>query len=400
MFGGKHLSQQHWWLSIGSFSWGEKNDKGERVSALPYPFLGTSFFQRSDADIIIEDRGSACPRPRSRDRITGMEIVLQEAKSILTPQTSGFLASGPYPFTHALSPYTGCGFGQTTCGMYCYAQFLPNWSFRGGALSWGKAVQVKVNAAELLDKALARMKPETRCKLRIFMSSTTDPYQPIERKYQVTRQCLEVFTRYPELDLLVVQTRSPLAERDLPLLAQIPYAWLSITIETDDQSYLKSLKGGPPLEKRWELVRAASSAGIHTQITASPCLPYTAVEEFGQRLLESGAQRVVVDTVVDGDGSGGGRTGRSPFAGVEPGWDETARAHRLYDYLCECGQPKGLAVGWSSAGFCGIAPRALSSRAGASPAPTLLPAAIEGRGDAGHRPGAFTRKEHIYVRPH
>ena len=164
-----------------------------------------------------------------------MEILLKEAKSILTPQRNGFLAARPYPFTHSLSGYVGCGFGQTTCGLYCYAQFLPNWHFRGFTAEWGHAVQVKTNAAQLLAKALSTMKPQVRQKLRIFMSSTTDPYQPVEREYQITRQCLEVFAGYDDLDLLVVQTRSPLAARDLSLLGKIPYACLSVTIETDDQ---------------------------------------------------------------------------------------------------------------------------------------------------------------------
>jgi len=275
----------------------------------------------------------------------------------LTPQRKGFLASRPYPFTHALSAYVGCGFGQTTCGMYCYAQFLPNWSFSGFTGKWGEAVQVKTNAAELLDTTLAKMKPALRQKLRIFMSSTTDPYQPIENKYQITRQCLEVFSRYPDLDLLVIQTRSPLAERDISLLKHIPYAWLSVTIETDNQAYLKRLKGGPLLEKRWKLIQAASDAGIHTQITVSPCLPYADVKAFGERLLNSGAERIVVDTVVDGDGSSGVRTARSPFAKAEQAWDETTHAHTLYEYLSEHG--KTIEISWSNAGFCGIRPREL-----------------------------------------
>lgn len=283
-----------------------------------------------------------------------MEIALKEARGILTSQRNGFLAAGPYPFTHALSAYVGCGFGQTTCGMYCYAQFLPNWTFSSGGAAWGQAVQVKTNAAQLLDEALSKMKPEKRRELRIFMSSTTDPYQPIERKYQITQQCLEVFARYNDLDLLVVQTRSPLAERDIPLLKQIPYAWLSVTIETDEQDYLKSLKGGPTLEKRWELVRAASERGVKTQITVSPCLRYTGVEEFGRRLLESGALRIVVDTAVDGDGAGGGRSARTPFAAVEPDWAATGHAHMLFEYLRERREEKKIDVGWSNAGFCGI----------------------------------------------
>jgi DNA repair photolyase len=284
-----------------------------------------------------------------------MDISTREARSILTPQQSGFLTTAPYPFTHSLSAYVGCGFGQTSCGKYCYAQYLPQWIFNKGSAAWGKAVQVKTNAAELLEKVLRKMKPTVRRKLRIFMSTTTDPYQPIERKYQVTRRCLEVFTHYPDLDLLVVQTRSPLAERDLPLLRQIPYAWLSVTIETDDQAYLQQLGGGPPLERRWQLVHTASKAGVPVQITVSPCLPYSDMTTFAQRLLESGAKRLVVDTVVDGDGSLGKRTAHSPFAQAEHAWAETSHAHRLYHYLCDHIGTGEITIGWSSEGFCSIA---------------------------------------------
>jgi DNA repair photolyase len=286
-----------------------------------------------------------------------MHIEQREAASILTPQRQGFLASGPYPFTHALSGYLGCAFGQTTCGLYCYAQFLPNWQFGNASHAWGEAVTVKSNAPELLEKTLGRMKPEQRQRLRIFMSSTTDPYQPLEHKHEITRRCLEVFARYQDLDALVVQTRSPLAIRDLSLLQNIPYTWLSVTIETDDQNYLQRLKGGPPLAKRWDLVRQAHKQGIHTQITVSPCLPYSSIETFGQHLLNSGAERIVIDTMVEGDGSHGRRTARSPFAQAEPTWNNTDSARHLYDYLYQQAQDSGVSFGWSTAGFCGIPPR-------------------------------------------
>jgi DNA repair photolyase len=286
-----------------------------------------------------------------------MEVTQQEAKHILTPQHSGFLAAGPYPFTHALSAYTGCGFGQTTCGLYCYAQFLPNWSFRGGSATWGHAVTVKSNAAELLERELHALTSERRRALRIFLSTTTDPYQPLEREHQVTRRCLEVFARYQDLDLLVIQTRSPLAERDLAYMQRIPYAWLSITIETDVQDYLKKLRGGPALAKRWALVRVANEAGVPTQVTVSPCLPYSDVAQFGQQLLSSGARRVIVDSCVDGDGAGGERTARSPFATVVPDWQQTDHAHQLYEYLCAHSASAGIPIGWSNPGFCGIPPR-------------------------------------------
>lgn len=133
------------------------------------------------------------------------------AKTILTAQKGGFLQTKPYPFTHTLSPYTGCGYGRTTCGLYCYAQYLPQWLYSGEEGEWGDSVLAKVNAAELLEKELGKKKD--RSSLRVFMSSTTDPYQPLERKYEITRKCLEVFSRYDDLDLLVVQTTPSLYVR-------------------------------------------------------------------------------------------------------------------------------------------------------------------------------------------
>ena len=89
----------------------------------------------------------------------------------------------------------------------------------------------------------------------------------------------------------------------------------------------------------------------------SPCLAYTGVEAFGQRLLQSGARRFIVDTVIAGDGAGGQRTARSPFAKAEADWANTFYADELYRYLCEKLEGTGMAVGWRSAGFSGIAPR-------------------------------------------
>lgn len=278
-----------------------------------------------------------------------MDVRTIKAKSALTPQRRGFLASGPHPFTHALSPYLGCAYGATTCGMFCYAQHLPNWAIRRAGARWGERVSPKRNAAEILGAELAKLGPK-RSSVRVFMSTTTDPYQPLEAKERVTRRCLEVFARYPDLDLLVVQTRGPLVARDFDLLGRIPYAWLSVTVETDDDALFRRLRGGPSPTQRLAVARQAASSGLRVQITASPCMSHS--DAFAAILDETGAARFVVDTAPDGDGSGGKRTRRSPFATVA-GWDDTAAAHRLYDHLSN----RGLEVGWSAAGFCGIGPR-------------------------------------------
>lgn len=280
-----------------------------------------------------------------------MEITTRRAKSILTPQRSGFLTGQPYPFTHTLSAYTGCSFGLTTCGLYCYAQFMPNWLTLYKAKAWGQAVQVKENAAELLARRLERMRPKKRGKLRIFMSSTTDPYQSVEAKYKITRDCLEVFCRYDDLDLLLIQTRAPLAKRDFDLMAQIPYLWLSVTIETDDSVALQALRGGPSATKRLALVREAHQLNIKSQIAVSPCLPYTA--DFVSKLIASGAERVIVDNFVAGDGANGKRTARTEYATLRPAWKESEPSQQLFHAL----QIAGVDVSWSAAGFCGIPPR-------------------------------------------
>lgn len=276
-----------------------------------------------------------------------MNIRTIQAERILTPQKSGFLTEGQYPFTHTLSWAVGCGFGTTYCGDYCYAQTLPNWLYnRQQGEAWGGAIVLKENAPTLLEKELAKAKNRTGW--RIFMSSVTDPYQPLEKRYRLTRQCLEAFAKYPDLDLLVIQTRSPLVADDLELIASIPYAFLSMTLETD-RADLPYGPNAASIRERYKAVQAAVAAGIPTQIVVSPCLPYSA--EFADFLLGSTAGRIVVDTFTAGDGSAGKRTAESPFAAqVDYNWREEQPAQALYDAL----QGRGAKVGWSADGFVGI----------------------------------------------
>ena len=152
---------------------------------------------------------------------------------------------------------------------------LPNWHFgRREGEAWGEALIIKENAPELLDGA-ARSRARIGREMRIFMSPVTDPYQPIERKLRLTRRCLEVFARYDDLDLLLIQTRAPAVVDDLDLIAALPYAWLGMTIETDRHD----LPYGPTkshIERRLEAVkRAVEWRGVSVQIAVSPCLPYS-----------------------------------------------------------------------------------------------------------------------------
>ncbi len=260
---------------------------------------------------------------------------------LLTP-ASGFLRA----FTHTLNPYMGCVFGDGGCGVYCYAAESPIGLY--AAKPWGHWLRAKTNAAAALARDLARL-PEPSS-IRAFMSSATDPYQPAERHLGITRSVLDVFRRRP-IGLLVVQTRSPIVERDLDLLREMPFAWLSMTVETDDDEIRRALTPAcPSIDRRLRTMVRAREAGVRVQAAVSPTLPHS--PRFAE-LLERAADRVVVDTFL-GDGANGRRTRRRPLPGrfVELGlgdWEDATAARDLYARLCErMGMER---VGWSQEGF-------------------------------------------------
>ncbi|MDF2627787.1 MAG: photolyase [Symbiobacteriaceae bacterium] len=226
------------------------------------------------------------------------------AKSILTA-TSGFLADG---FTHTLNPYSGCAFGQQTAlGQgcpFCYVRRSPAGLF--GPAPWGEWVTVKQNAPELLEQELGRLRRRGK-PIRIFMSSSTDPFQAAERTAQVSRRCLEVLVAHPP-DFLVVQTRSLLVRQVLPLLRQFgDRVMLSLTLETDREDVRRLFTPtSPPVAARLKLAGEFRAAGVPVQVAVSPVLPHDA-ERFATMLAAS-ADRVVVDTLFDGDGAGGARS--------------------------------------------------------------------------------------------
>jgi len=271
---------------------------------------------------------------------------LVRTSRVLTP-ASGFL----YAFTHTLNPYMGCAFGDGGCGVYCYVAESPIGLYAGKP--WGKWLRAKANAAEALRRDLGVLSDPKS--VRVFMSSATDPYQPAEAKLRITRSILEVFHEHP-IGVLVVQTRSPFVEEDFDLLAEMPFAWLSMTVETDDDAVRRALTPTcPSVERRLTTMRQARALGIHVQAAVSPTLPHS-LERFADA-LESAADRVIVDTFF-GDGSNGKRTRHRPlparFAELGWGdWQDISAAERLYDAL-----EQRLGAGrvfWSRDGFNALA---------------------------------------------
>ena len=216
-------------------------------------------------------------------------------RQILT-RTGGYLSG----FSHSLQPYTGCEF---SC-RYCYVREMAVQRANPHRLPWSEWIAPKTNAPALLARVARR---GGLAGARIFCSSSTDPYTPLERRLGLTRGCLEVMAEHPPA-ALVVQTRSPLVERDAALLARIPGALASVTVTTDDDAVRRRLEpNSPSIRRRIETLARLRAAGVRTQAAVAPLLPGDPAR-LAERLAPV-ADRVVVDDFFRGDGAGGRRSG-------------------------------------------------------------------------------------------
>ncbi|NBI29861.1 SPL family radical SAM protein [Chengkuizengella marina] len=224
-----------------------------------------------------------------------MELQIKQPKQILT-KASGYLKG----YTHTLNPYAGCSF---SC-KYCYVREMPIAKFKG--LEWGTWVEVKQGASDLLKKELT--KANQKGPVHIFMSSSTDPYQPAETKHFITRSLLEVMVEI-QPDFLFVQTRSPLVTRDIQYFKELKESVLiSMTIETDlDEMRRIFTPSAPPITARFKALQDLKEAGLPIQAAISPVLPSS--ETFAKK-LSSIVTRVCVDDYFMGDGMQGKRTQR------------------------------------------------------------------------------------------
>lgn len=176
--------------------------------------------------------------------------------------------SADIPFEQSINPYRGCEHG---C-IYCYAR--PSHAYLGfsSGVDFETRILAKPNAAELLRKELR--KPGYRCKV-IAMGSNTDPYQPVEREWRITRQILEVLAEFKHPVSIV--TKSALIERDIDLLAtmaseQLASVFVSITTLDRELSRKMDPRAAAP-HRRLETIRALNASGIPTGILVAPVIP-------------------------------------------------------------------------------------------------------------------------------
>ncbi|GIV98525.1 MAG: hypothetical protein KatS3mg057_3182 [Herpetosiphonaceae bacterium] len=216
---------------------------------------------------------------QKRSSLGRTSIEYQSATNILT-KPSGFMNT----YDYTLNPYSGCSFGCS----YCYAAFFVR--DKQQQEDWGTWVRVKDNALELLKKY--RRKPLHG--KTIYMSSVTDPYQPIERKLHLTRCLLEELVNYHDVHL-VLQTRSPLVTRDIDLFQRFSVIQVNMTITTDDEKVRKTFEPYcSSIQARLNAITAIQASGIPACITLTPLLPVRDAHTFAKRLVATGVQKFII----------------------------------------------------------------------------------------------------------
>ncbi len=201
--------------------------------------------------------------PDDPDPWKNTQYFRDHARSILARNDSPDI-----PFNVSINCYRGCSHG---C-IYCYAR--PNHEFLGfsAGLDFETRIMVKENAPALLRRELAspRWRPEV-----IAMSGVTDPYQPIERKLELTRGCLEVLVeaRNP----VGIVTKNHLVTRDIDLLSELArfgavLVFLSVTTLDPKLQRVMEPRTSIPA-RRLEAIRELSAAGIPTGVMVAPVIP-------------------------------------------------------------------------------------------------------------------------------
>jgi DNA repair photolyase len=194
-----------------------------------------------------------------------------QAKSILSD-------SKVYPYV--VNPYIGC---QHAC-TYCYARFMKRFTHHHEP--WGEFVDVKINAPELLLRQISQKKLE-----RVWVSGVCDPYQPVERKYRLTRQCLEILADHGWP--VSIQTRSPLVVRDIDILKGAKELEVGLSVTTADDDIRRLFEPhAPPIPERLEALDKLHKSGLRTYVMVAPMLPGAA--ELAE-LLVGKVDYVIVD---------------------------------------------------------------------------------------------------------
>ena len=232
-----------------------------------------------DADV---DQPPAERQPEDRLHSIGQAAVEYKPTSAILTRATGFMDK----YDYTLNPYSGCSYGCT----YCYAAFFSH--DRKKQDSWGYWVGVKENAVEKME----RLRRSLDDKL-IYMSSVTDPYQPIERELKITRKLLKIMAEQHK-PRLVVQTRSPDVVRDCDLFHRIKkrggQVQVNMTVTTDDEDIRRTFEPYCPSNAmRLHAIAQVQDEGIDACITMTPLLLVKDTEVFCENLLNTHVKKFI-----------------------------------------------------------------------------------------------------------
>ena len=227
----------------------------------------------------------AAASPKVRDRAE-VEYFSLESRSTLNHESSGHM-----PFDWTINPYRGCEFGCK----YCYARYTHEFMEIWDGKDFELKIFAKVNSPDVLRAELRAAKDKG---LAIALGTATDPYQPAEKHFEITRRMLEVFAEFEALEFSIT-TKSTLILRDLDLLGVISQRHrfgVHMTVTTTNERLARLLEPkAPPPAKRLEAVAALAQAGIYVGVNAMPILPglnddSAALEDLARQAAEAGAK--------------------------------------------------------------------------------------------------------------
>jgi len=239
----------------------------------------------------------------------GHAVITEKPTGSILTRASGFMSD----YDYTLNPYSGCSFACS----YCYAAFFS----RDVELqnSWGQWVQAKTNAVDVLQRMRTNLIGKS-----VYMSSVTDPYQPIERRLGLVKDLLPILADRGVR--LVVQTRSPLVTRDIEVFKRFEHIRVNMTVTTDSRQVQSAFEPQcPTSEKRLRAITQVHEAGINCSITMTPLLPVAHPLTFAKRLRDTGIQHFVVQPFHAERGRFvAGTRERAMRLTQEMGWDEIA----------------------------------------------------------------------------
>jgi DNA repair photolyase len=214
--------------------------------------------------------------------LSSIQVWEDETKGVLSKNKSSDI-----PFEYSLNPYRGC----THACAYCYARRTHEYLGMGSGTDFETRIVAKTKAPELLRKKL--MTPSWTGK-RICLSGVTDPYQPLEGRYKITRQCLEICAEFHQP--VVILTRSPLIVRDIDILenlAQVNAVVVYFSIPILDERQCQLMEPGTASPRhRFKAMKALSDVGIPTGVSVSPIIPgvnIRGIPDILKKAKESGA---------------------------------------------------------------------------------------------------------------